>query len=153
MLRPIATIIIFAALGLSSGCAYFTPTPPLQPEPPERSIAADLPVPEKFVLDRGKSRRHERSAFRQLALTYRRAEYLGAERAQEFFLRHLPAQGWKTAFVYGMKERKILLTKGAEECSVRIRENFGDRFTEVVIEVQPRETPEGELVARKAWDK
>ncbi len=152
MPRPLTTLSLFAVLALASGCAYFTPTPPLQPEPVERLEAADLPVPEKFALDRAKSHRHERSAYRQLKLTYRRDEYLGQERAQEFFLRHLPAQGWETVFVYGLDQRKLLFFKGDEECHVRIHEDFGDRFTQIVMEIQPRETPEGDLVARTSWN-
>lgn len=143
------TLALAAALGASTlgGCAYFAPTPTLMPGIAEAQINDDLPVPQGFELVRDKTWRHERSAYRRLRLTYHREKYLSKERVVEFIRAQFPLRGWEVKFVYGLETPQLILHKGSEECRVTISEDFGDAFTEFMVEVEPRTTPDGALVA------
>lgn len=143
------TLALAAALGTSmlGGCAYFAPTPTLMPGIATAQINDDLPVPQGFELARDRTWRHERSAYRRLRLTYHRGEYLSKERVVEFIRAQFPRHGWEVKFVYGLETPQLILHKGAEECRVTVTEDFGDAFTEFLVEVEPRATPDGALVA------
>lgn len=144
-MRTTWTLALLAALAFAPGCAYFAPTPTLMPGQAE--IGDDLPVPMGFELARDRTWRHERSAYRRLRVTYQRADYLSKERVVEFIRTNYPRQGWEVKFVYGLEAPKLILHKGSEECRITVSEDFGDAFTEFVVEVEPRQTPEGALVA------
>lgn len=137
---------LLAALG-APGCAYFAPTPTLMPGTAE--IGDDLPVPQGFELARDRTWRHERSAYRRLRLTYHREDYLSKERVVDFIRTNYPKHGWEVKFVYGLEAPKLILHKGSEECRITVIEDFGDAFTEFVLEVEPRQTPDGALVANE----
>ncbi|MCO5169657.1 MAG: hypothetical protein M9894_25240 [Planctomycetes bacterium] len=151
--RPVpsrlAAALLAAVCGAPlGGCAYFTPTPTLMPERAEAQVNADLPVPQGFELARDRTWRHERSAYRRLRLTYARQDYLSKERVVEFIKTNYPRQGWEVKFVYGLEEPRLILHKGIEECRVTVTEHGGTApFTEFVVEVEPRQTPDGALVA------
>jgi hypothetical protein len=136
---------------MGGGCAYFTPTPTLMPATGEAVVNRDLPVPEEFVLIQDETFRHERSAYRRLRLTYRRPDYLSQERVLEFVKQAYPGAGWKTEFVHGLEVAEVIFTKATEECRVTVQED-SDGFTQMVVEVEPRQTPSGGLVARSTWD-
>jgi hypothetical protein len=121
--------------------------PPLDPAPATAQVDRDLPVPDGFELVRDASYRHERSSFRRLLLTYRRKEYLAKENVVDFIKARYPREGWEVTFVYGLETPHIVLTKGDEEVRATVSEDFGDTFTQVVFEVEPRQTPDGSLVA------
>lgn len=143
------TLALAAALGASTlgGCAYFEPTPTLMPTIAAAQVNTDLPVPQGFELDRDRTWRHERSDYRRLRLTYHRPDYLSKERVVEFIRTQFPRQGWEVKFVYGLETPQLILHKGAEECRVTVTEDFGDAFTEFLVEVEPRTTPDGAIVA------
>jgi len=146
------TLALAAALGATTtlgGCAYFAPTPTLMPGIAAAQINDDLPVPQGFELARDRTWRHERSAYRRLRLTYHREEYLSKERVVEFIRTQFPRSGWEVKFVYGLETPQLILHKGSEECRVTVTEDFGDAFTEFLIEVEPRTTPDGALVANQ----
>ena len=151
MHRSLVFLVLSAALTAGSGCAYFRHNPELVGQEHDQLVTNDLPVPEGFRMDKSSSWRHERSSFRRYQLTYRRADYLSEARVREFMLTNLPKAGWKVEFLHGLKETRILFVKDAEECEVAVREDFGDRFTELQIVVRPRETRDGALVARQGW--
>lgn len=140
-------LALLAALAGAPGCAYFAPKPTLMPGTPE--VGADLPVPQGFELARDRTWRHERSAYRRLRLTYTREDYLSKERVVEFIRTHYPKHGWEVKFVYGLETPKLILHKGGEECRITVTEDFGDAVTEFVVEVEPRLTPDGALVANE----
>lgn len=152
--RP-ATLSALALAGLTSlgggGCAYFSDTPVLAPATGEVVLTQDVPVPEGFELREDDTLRHERTAYRRLRLSYRRPDYLSQERVLEFVRQVYPAHGWKVEFVTGLETAKVILTKGSEECRVTVSEDFGDAFTDMLVEVEPRTTPQGGLVARSGW--
>ncbi len=141
-------LTLLAALAGAPGCAYFAPTPTLMPGTAE--VGDDLPVPQGFELARDRTWRHERSAYRRLRLTYTRQDYLSKERVVEFIRTNYPKHGWEVKFVYGLEAPKLILHKGSEECRVTVTEDFGDAFTEFLVEVEPRQTPDGALVANEA---
>ena len=151
MLRRLGSLILLTSLIWAPGCAYFQTNPPLEPAPAEARVTADLPVPEGFQLDRNSSYRHERSTYRRLKLVYRAEEYLGEERTRQFCEKAFIEAGWNIAFIYGLETTKMILARGAEECRILIWEDFGDRFTQLEVEVEPRQTPEGDLVGRQGW--
>ncbi len=140
-------LALLAALAGAPGCAYFAPTPTLMPGTAE--VGDDLPVPQGFELARDRTWRHERSAYRRLRLTYHRDDYLSKERVVEFIRTNYPKNGWEVKFVYGLEAPKLILHKGGEECRITITEDFGDAFTEFLVEVEPRQTPDGALVANE----
>ncbi|MEZ6187355.1 MAG: hypothetical protein R3F62_20380 [Planctomycetota bacterium] len=135
---------------LFTGCAYFQDNPPLTPEAKGKLVNDDVPAPMEFTLNRTTSWRHNRSAYRKLHLVYERHEYLGEDQVAEFVEQAFPGQGWEVAFKYGLETQKFVLYKEDEECRVEITEDFGDRFTRMVIDVEPRVTPRGKTVARRA---
>ena len=137
---------MLALLASSPGCAYFDSNGPLERASAESMVAADIPVPVGFKLDKTNSWKHERSSFRKVQLVYRRAEYLSEERVREFFKTQYPQSGWELTFLWGLEETKMIFTKDAEECLVRIWEDFGDRYTQVEVQVLPRRTPDGTYV-------
>lgn len=145
----LAAALLAAVCGAPlGGCAYFTPTPTLMPERAEAQVNADLPVPQGFELARDRTWRHERSAYRRLKLTYARQDYLSKDRVVEFIRTNYPRQGWEVKFVYGLEEPRLILHKGIEECRVTVIEQGGTApYTEFVLEVEPRQTPDGALVA------
>jgi hypothetical protein len=149
----IGRLFILGALALASpGCAYFASYPVLQSASPDEFVSVDLPVPEGFEIASQDSWRHERSTYRRYKLIYQREDYLRHERVQEFVHAAYTRAGWDLEFQYGFEEVKLLFTKGSEECLVSIKEDFGDRSTQFVVEVQPRTTPDGGLVGRDdAW--
>lgn len=149
MLRRLAILTLLAVLGCSSGCAYFKPNHRLISKAQEEQVDTDLPVPQGFELDPSRSYRHQRSTYRRFQLVYRAEEYLGEDRVRDFLRDFFPRAGWETAFVYGLETSKFVFFKGPEECRVEVSEDFGDRFTEISIVVEPRKTPDGELVARE----
>lgn len=150
MLRRIAMLMVALTLTTSTGCVLLRPTSPLKvTAAAEATAAPDLPIPEGFVLDMKTSRRHTRDGYRELDLTYRRAEYISEERVVEFFLKQMPKNGWATEFVYGLDEQKIDFTRGEEEATVVIDERLGDRLTEFRIQVGPRRTTDGQFVATR----
>ncbi|MCA8921061.1 MAG: hypothetical protein KDD82_04585 [Planctomycetes bacterium] len=142
-------LITFVAT-LFSGCAYFAENPPLQPEAQGKLVNDDVPAPMEFALNRSTSWRHNRSAYRKLHLVYERHEYLGQDQVAEFVEEVFPKAGWEVAFKYGLETQKYVLYKDDEECRVEVAEDFGDRFTTIVIDVEPRVTPRGKTVARRA---
>jgi hypothetical protein len=146
-MRPTLRLAVVVAAALSAGCAYFAPTPTLMPGSAKEQVTNDLPVPQGFELVRDRTWRHERSAYRRLRLTYKRNDYLAKERVVEFVQTNFPKHGWKVKFVYGLETPQLLLHKNGEECRLTILEDFGDAFTEFTIEVEPRLTPDGGLVA------
>lgn len=152
MKRIVRDLVLAAAVGLSgSGCAYFADYQALPPAERQTYVNADLPVPAGFVLDRGASLRHERSSYRKLRLVFRRQEYLSEERTAEFVKNAFQQEGWELDFQYGLEEIKFIFHKGPEECRVAVKEDFGDRLTELFVEVEPRTTPDGAAVARAEW--
>ncbi|RMG08241.1 MAG: hypothetical protein D6731_22235 [Planctomycetota bacterium] len=150
-MRRLLLISVLAALSTQAGCAYFRETPPLAPQPAKEQVDADLPVPLGFALDRSRSLKHKRNDFRRLHLVYRAEEYLGEQRVREFLQRFFPEKGWQIAFIYGLDASKFIFWRDAEECRAEVREDFGDRYTELTIDVGPRKTPDGEFVGRSAW--
>lgn len=142
-------LITFVAT-LFTGCAYFADNPPLKPEAEGKLVNADVPAPMEFTLNRAASWRHNRSAYRKLHLVYERHEYLGQDEVATFVEEVFPESGWEVAFKYGLDTQKYVLYKDDEECRVEVTEDFGDRFTKVVIDVEPRVTPRGKTVARKS---
>lgn len=150
--RLLSPALMGAALLVSGGCAYFSATPPLDAAGNEVQVAADLPVPQGFAMDKAASRRHERDGYRRYDLTYRRNEYLSEARVREFVYKAFPQAGWKVRFVWGVDDSHFLLTRGAEECEIYAHEDFGDRFTQLEVAVRPRETPDGMVVSRKSLD-
>jgi hypothetical protein len=148
--RRFMTLALLAALLQSApGCAYFAHNPKLVSQSQEHLVNADLPVPAGFAIDTSKSASHERSGYRRLTLVYRNLEYLSEERTREFVQETYASAGWTLDFVYGFETSKFVFHKGAEECRVEIFENFGDRYTEIHVEVEPRKTPDGGLVGRR----
>lgn len=146
-------LVLAAALGMSgSGCAYFAEYPELPPAERASFVNPDLPVPVGFTFDRGGSLRHERSSYRKLRLVFRREEYLSEERTAEFVKNAFTQEGWKLDFQYGLEAINFIFTKGPEECRIQVHEDFSDRLTEMVVEVDPRTTPDGGAVARAEWD-
>jgi hypothetical protein len=144
-LPRLALCILAASTG---GCAYFAPKPTLMPETSaDARVDEDLPTPEGFELVRDATWRHVRTDYRRLRLTYRREDYLSTERVVEFFRTQWPRSGWQVKFVYGLETKRLILHKGSEEARIDISEDFGDAKTEFVIEVEPRTTPDGALVA------
>lgn len=150
-MRPTITgalrLAIALTAALSAGCAYFAPTPTLMPGSAQAQVTDDLPIPQGFELVRDRSWTHERSAYRRLRVTYRREDYLSKERVVEFVKTNFPKHGWQVKFVFGLETPQLLLHKGGEECRLTITEDFGDAFTEYLVEVEPRTTPDGALVA------
>src|SRR5262245_46678749 len=126
---------------MGGGCAYFMPTPTLRPATGESVVNRDLPAPEEFVLIKDETFRHERSAYRRLRLTYRRPDYLSQERVLEFVKQAYPEAGWKTEFVHGLEVAEIIFSKATEECRITVQEV--DDFTQMIVEVEPRQTPNG----------
>ncbi len=141
-------LLLGLALLSAAGCARFQPTPTLMAANEADQVQRDLPVPEGFELDRDATLRHERSAYRRLHLVYRRDGYLSQERVSEFVRNVYPKVGWEVRFVYGLEPAHVVLHKGHEECRVAIREDSGDGSTELVLDIEPRQTPDGALVAR-----
>lgn len=148
--RILSPALLSGALLFSGGCAYFSATPPLNAGSPEEQVAADVPAPEGFKLDRSGSHKHERDGYRRYDLTYRQNEYLSEERVREFVKKAYVAAGWKIRFLWGLEDSRFILTRGPEECEVHIFEDFGDRFTQMDVSVRPRETPDGMVVSRKS---
>lgn len=149
-MRRLMTLALLAALLQSApGCAYFAHNPKLISQSKEHLVDTDLPVPAGFAIDHSQSARHERSNYRRFMLVYRNLEYLSEARVREFVREAYPAAGWTLDFVYGFETSKFVFHKGADECRVQVFENFGDRFTEIHIEVEPRKTPDGGLVGRR----
>src|SRR5258706_14435427 len=96
----LATLVLVLGLGLvAPGCA--APPPTLLTQNEQTWVNRDLPVPEGFALDEGRTWRHERSRFRRLRLVYTRADYLGRARVAEFVRDQVPAQGWTVTVVCG----------------------------------------------------
>lgn len=151
MTRTIMQTTLLALCLSGSGCAYFQHNPVLDPVSKAEYVNGDLPAPEKFELDRQASWRHERSTYRRLKLVYRREGYLSEERVAEFIKTAFPAHGWDLVFQYGLEGYKFVFNKGAEECRIEIFEDFGDRFTEYHVEVEPRMTTEGDMVGRQEY--
>ncbi len=154
MRRPRTSLptLMFAGLAVfGQGCAYFQDTPTLAPAQGEVVLNQDLPVPEGFELREDATLRHERTSFRRMRLAYRRPDYLSQERVLEFVKTAYPAQGWEVEFVTGIETAQILLIKGSEECRITVFEDFGDAYTDMVVEVEPRQTPRGGMVARSTW--
>lgn len=150
-MRPtLMRLILPLALCFGSGCAYFAATPPLDLADAEVHATQDVPVPQGFVMDKSASHKHERDGFRRYQLVYRRTEYLSEERVREFVQQTYTRAGWKLRFLWGLEESNFLFVRGAEECEVRVSEDFGDRFTTLQVWVRPRETPDGSLVAAKS---
>lgn len=143
-------LILPLALCFGSGCAYFAATPPLDIADAEVHATKDVPVPQGFVMDKSASHRHQRDGFRRYELVYRRTEYLSEQRVREFVQQTYTRAGWKLRFLWGLEESNFLFVRGAEECEVRVSEDFGDRFTTLHVRVRPRETPDGSLVASKS---
>lgn len=156
MNRIVRDLVLATALGLSSlagtGCAYFAEYPELPPAERASFVNPDLPVPAGFVLDRGSSLRHERSSYRKMRLHFQREEYLNEERVTEFVKNAYQQEGWQLAFQYGLEQVKFIFHKGAEECRVEVSEDFSDRLTKLVVEIEPRTTPDGAAVARAEWN-
>jgi hypothetical protein len=152
MIRTVVKLSLLALCLSGSGCAYFQHNPVLDPISKTEFVNNDLPVPEKFELDRKASWRHERSTYRRLKLVYRREGYLSEERVAEFVKTAFPTHGWETVFQYGLENYKFVFAKGAEECRVEILEDFGDRFTEFHVIVEPRTTPDGDMVGREDYE-
>jgi len=148
--RPLLLVIALGLLG-TTGCAYLRYKPPLEAQESTAYVNDDLPIPVGFELDKHASWRHERSTYRRFKLVYRAQDYYSAERAAEFIRARYPAAGWETTFVTGVEETHFVFEKGPEECRVDVRQDFGDCFTEFVVTVEPRRTPEGEMVAREQW--
>ena len=148
--RILSPALLSGALLFSGGCAYFSATPPLNTGPPSEQVATDVPAPEGFKLDRSGSHKHERDGYRRYELTYRQNEYLSEERVREFVKKAYTAAGWKIRFMWGLEDSHFILTRGPEECEVHVFEDFGDRFTQMDVKVQPRETPDGMVVSRKS---
>lgn len=154
MRRPRTALptLVFTGLALlGQGCAYFEETPTLAPAQGEVVLNRDLPVPEGFELREDATLRHERTSFRRMRLAYRRPDYLSQERVLEFVKTAYPAQGWEVEFVTGIETAQVILIKGSEECRITVFEDFGDAFTDMVVEVEPRQTPRGGMVARSTW--
>lgn len=154
MRRPRTALptLIFAGLAVfGQGCAYFQDTPTLAPAQGEVVLNQDLPVPEGFELREDATLRHERTSFRRMRLAYRRPDYLSQERVLEFVKTAYPAKGWEVEFVTGIETAQVVLIKGSEECRITVFEDFGDAFTDMVVEVEPRQTPRGGMVARSTW--
>jgi hypothetical protein len=144
------TLALLAALLQSApGCAYFAHNPKLVSQSKAQLVDSDLPVPSGFAIDTSQSARHERGNYRRFMLVYRNLEYLSEARVREFVQESYPAAGWALDFVYGLDTSKFVFHKGGDECRVEIFENFGDRFTEIHIEVEPRKTTDGSLVGRR----
>ena len=129
--------LLLLSLTLSAGCAYVQSNPPLKTSEAKVSVAKDLPIPEGFKIDLDNSLRHERSSYRRLKLVYRRAEYLSEKQVRAYIKKAYAEAGWELAFVYGMHDTQMIFTRGPEECRVRVFEDFGDRYTEIQIEVEP----------------
>lgn len=146
---PILLRLALSAVALASGgCAYFAPKPTLMPETSaEQRVDDDLPTPDGFELVRDQTWRHVRTDYRRLRLTYRRLDYLSTERVVEFFQSQWPRAGWQVKFVTGLETKRLILHKGSEEARIEVTEDFGDARTDFVIEVEPRTTPDGALVA------
>jgi len=154
MRRPRTTLPALAFAGLAvfgQGCAYFQETPTLAPAQGEVVLNQDLPVPEGFELREDATLRHERTSFRRMRLAYRRPDYLSQERVLEFVKTAYTAQGWEVEFVTGIETAQVVLIKGSEECRITVFEDFGDAYTDMVVEVEPRQTPRGGMVARSTW--
>lgn len=148
--RLLSPVLLSGALLFSGGCAYFSATPPLNEGNPDQQVAKDVPAPEGFIMDRAGSHKHERDGYRRFDLTYRRTEYLSEDRVREFVKKAYTAAGWKIRFMWGLEDTHLILTRGPEECEIHAFEDFGDRYTQMDVNVRPRETPDGMVVSSKS---
>jgi hypothetical protein len=166
-MRRLTALFLLAAVFQSAGCVPFEPTvysdadgnvvvAPRKVEVTEKKKRViqgkrrykDVPIPRGYGIDYGQSRRYQRSGFRKVSLLYRQSHYAGETRDRAFVKRYYTRAGWKLKFVYGLDASKFIFHKGSEECRVEVKQNLRRHYTEIKIEIEPRRTPSGAMVAR-----
>ena len=166
-MRRLTALFMVAALLQCSGCVAFEPTvysdadgnvvvaakkvepkPKKEPIPQGERAFKDVPMPAGYTIDYSQSRQFQRTNYRRVSLLYRHSRYMGETRDRAFVKRFFPRAGWKLRFVYGLDASKFIFHKGNEECRVEVQEHARHRYTEIRIEIEPRKTPSGAMVAR-----
>jgi len=134
-----ATITLLAAA--CGGCCYVMPTTSLDPQPKEKWVSKDVPVPDGFVIDAKQSKICERGT-RTYFLVYKRKDYIDMDRTFDFYKEACAAHGWDLHFLYGFDKRGMIFFSDKEELRITIERSLPDALVWVTVELEPREHAE-----------
>jgi hypothetical protein len=134
-----ATITLIAAA--CGGCCYVVPATSLDPQPRDKWVAQDVPVPEGFVLDAKTSKVTELNA-RTYYLVYKRKDYIDMDRTFDFYKAACLSHGWDLHFCYGFDKRGMIFFSDKEELRVTVERSLAEAVVWVTIELEPREHAE-----------